>query len=89
MVERNVGPVLVGGPTSRAVVAAIEELNRGATIVDRQGYVRVRVPGRCVVTRAAIEAHLGRPFELRTELEPLLASFAGRLTLTPEEARWE
>jgi hypothetical protein len=88
MTERSVGPVLVGGPTSRAVVAAIEELNRGATIVYRQGYVRVRVPGRCVVTRAAIEAHLGRPFELCTELEPLLASFAGHLTLTPEEARW-
>ena len=48
MVERNVGPVLVGGPTSRAVVAAIEALNREATIVDRQGYLRVRVPGRCV-----------------------------------------
>jgi hypothetical protein len=84
-----VGPVLVGGPTARAVVAAIAELNTHAAIVDRQGYVRVRVPARCVVTRAAIEAHLGRPFELRTELEPIMASFQGRLTLTSDEATWE
>jgi toluene monooxygenase system protein D len=86
---RIVGPVLVGGPTTRAVLAAIEELNGEATIVDRQGYVRVRVPVRCVVTRAAIEQHLGRPFEMRTELEPLLASFVGRMTLDPEQVTWE
>ena len=89
MTTRHVGPVLVGGATARAVAAAIESLNEGASIVDHLGYMRVRVRDRCVLTRAAIEEHLGRAFELRTELEPLMASFAGRLTLTDEEARWE
>jgi hypothetical protein len=87
--RRDVGPVLVAGPTARAVVAAIEALNEGATILDRSGYLRVRVPGRCVVTRAAIEAFLGRPFELRTDLEPLMTSFQGKLTLSDQEAWWE
>ncbi len=89
MTVRHVGPVLVGGPTARAVAAAIEALNDAVAIEDRLGYVRVRVPERCIVTREAIEAHLGRAFVLRTELEPIMASFAGRLTLTDDEARWE
>jgi hypothetical protein len=39
------------------------------------------------VTRTSIERHLGRAFEMR-QLEGLMPSFAGRIHMTSEEARW-
>ena len=55
-----VGPVLQAGPVADAVIAAIRELNADVEVVDRGVYLRVLVPRRCRVTRAALERHRGR-----------------------------
>lgn len=84
----QVGPVLEDCGISRAVVSAIEELNDGAAVIDRGSYLRVLVPGRCRVTREAIERLLGRPFRLPADLERIMPAFKGRFTVSEEEAVW-
>jgi hypothetical protein len=50
----GVGPVLDAGETALAIVAAIREHNRDVEIQDRGAYIRVLVPGRCVLMRDAV-----------------------------------
>lgn len=86
--RESVGPVLEAGEAARAVVEAIRELNPKAVVQDRGSYLRVLVPGRCIVTREAIERILGRPFQLPGDLEILMPSFKGALTMTEGQAAW-
>jgi nitrite reductase/ring-hydroxylating ferredoxin subunit len=85
---RNVGPVLEASESGRAVLVAIRELNDHVEVVDRGAYLRVLVPGRCVVTRCAIEQALGRPFHLPTDLEALMPAFKGFLEMDDERIEW-
>ncbi|HVZ72483.1 MAG TPA: MmoB/DmpM family protein [Polyangia bacterium] len=85
----DVGPVLQEGPEARAIVAAIRRLNADVRVLDRGAYVRVSCPRRCVVTRAAVEAELGRPFRLPRDLELVVSAFKGRFHVSEEEATWE
>ena len=84
-----VGPVLQVGPVADAVIAAIRELNAGVEIVDRGSYLRVLCAGRCRVTRAVLERHRGAPFRLPVDLESVMASFKGRLSMSEEEVCWD
>jgi len=84
----RVGPVLQSGPVANAVIAAIEDLNQDVMVVDRGAYVRVLVPRCCIVTRSAIEKHLGRPFRFPGELETVMSAFKGSLQLSQDEAAW-
>jgi hypothetical protein len=83
-----VGPVLSKGRRADAVVAAIRELNEQAEVVDRGAYLRVSVPHACTVTRQAIEKHAGEPFLFPSDLEMIMPSFKGRLSLTEDLAVW-
>ncbi len=85
----DAGPVLDAGEVGRALVDAIRAENRDAVVVDGGSYLRVRVPRRCRLTRSAIERVLGRPFRFPADLELVMPSFKGALTLTAEEAIWE
>jgi len=85
---RHVGPVLEASESGRAVLAAICELNERVEVVDRGAYLRVLVPGRCVVTRGAIEQALGRAFHLPTDLEALMPAFKGFLAMDDERVEW-
>jgi len=85
---RGVGPVLEAGEIARAVIEAIRSSNQGVSIRDRGSYLRVLVPDRCLVTRAAIEAALGRPFGLPGDLECVMPSFKGQFTVTDDFAMW-
>jgi len=85
----SVGPVLTAEPVSRVVVEVLLAENPSATVVDRGSYLRINVPRRCVLRRAAIEARLGRPFRFPGDLERIMPSFKGRLTLDEEEASWQ
>jgi len=84
----EVGPVLEASEVGHAIVAAIREANPGATVVDRGAYLRVLVPGRCVVRRDAIARLLGRPFRLPGDLELVMPSFKGRIAIGDDEVVW-
>jgi hypothetical protein len=84
----RVGPVLQSGPVANAVIAAIKELNQDVMVVDRGAYVRVLVPRCCIVTRSAIEKHLGRSFRFPGELESVMSAFKGSLDLNQDDAAW-
>jgi toluene monooxygenase system protein D len=84
----RVGPVLQAGSVANAIIAAIKDLNQDVLIVDRGAYVRVLVPQSCVVTRSAIEKHLGRTFRFPGELEMVMSAFKGALELNQNDAAW-
>jgi len=86
--SRHVGPVLQASVTADAVIAAIRELNAGVEVAHRGSYLRVLCPERCVVTRHIIEAHIGRPFRLPGDLEQIMPSFKGKLSVNDDEASW-
>lgn len=85
----HVGPVLQSGELSDAIISAIQDLNSGVLVMDRGAYLRVLVPRRCVVTRDAIEKHLGRPLRFPGELETVMSAFKGALQLSEHEAIWQ
>jgi hypothetical protein len=84
----HVGPVLQSGTVANAIIAAIKDLNQEVMIVDRGAYVRVLVPRCCIVTRSAIERHLGRSFRFPGELETVMSAFKGLLQLNQDDAAW-
>jgi hypothetical protein len=84
----RVGPVLQSGTVANAIVGAIKDLNQDVMVVDRGAYVRVLVPRCCVVTRSAIEKHLGRPFRFPGELETVMSAFNGSFQLSQDAAAW-
>ena len=84
----RVGPVLQSGTITNAIIAAIKDLNQDVMIVDRGAYVRVLVPRCCIVTRSAIEKHLGRSFRFPGELETVMSAFKGSLQLNQDDASW-
>jgi toluene monooxygenase system protein D len=85
----HVGPVLQVGALSEAIVTAIRDLNADVIVIDRGGYLRVLVPHRCIVTRSAIERHLGRSVRFPGELETVMSAFKGMLKLTDDQAVWQ
>jgi toluene monooxygenase system protein D len=85
----RVGPVLQSGAVASAIVAAITELNEDVMVVDRGAYVRILVPRCCIVTRSAIEKHLGRPFRFPGELETVMSAFKGSFRLNQDHAIWQ
>ncbi len=83
-----VGPVVDSSPGGRAVVSAILALNPRAQVQDRGAYLRVLVPGHCLLTRRAVEQELGRPFRLPADLEPLMPAFKGLIHVSEEQIEW-
>lgn len=87
--HNHVGPVLEHGETARAIIAAMQDANPDMEVMDRGSYLRVRVPGRCVLPRAAVEQILGHAFTLPGDLEAVMPSFMGRLTMDDNQVVWE
>ncbi|HEX6553162.1 MAG TPA: MmoB/DmpM family protein [Ktedonobacteraceae bacterium] len=87
--KNAVGPVLRMSEDVEAIIAAIEEDNPGTEIevIDRGAYVRIQAQQRLKVTRASIERHIGRSFEMR-QLEPMMPAFAGRIETTSDAILW-
>ena len=87
--KNAVGPVLRMSDDVEAIIAAIEEDNPSTVIevIDRGAYVRIQAEQRLKVTRASIEKHIGRPFEMR-QLEPMMSAFAGRIDTTSDAILW-
>lgn len=85
----TVGPVLLPSDVGLAVLSAIRAANLGVEVQDRGAYLRVLSRDTCVVTRRGIEAALGRPVRLPSDLELCMPSFKGRLSVDAERAVWE
>jgi hypothetical protein len=83
-----VGPVLSAGDTATAVIAALHEANPALVIVDRGAYLRALAPARCVLERAVVERLLGRSFRLPVDLELVMPSFVGILSIDDDRAVW-
>lgn len=87
-VERQVGPVLSASELGRAVLAAVEQLNPGARVLNRGAYYRVLASSPCVLTRAAVEQITGRGFALPADLEQVMPAFQGFLRVTEDGVEW-
>ncbi|MDE0391749.1 MAG: MmoB/DmpM family protein [Rhodospirillales bacterium] len=89
MNENLVGPVVRSGELADAVIdAAIEDNpDREVMVFEREDYVRIHAERNCVVTRASIEKHLGRAFNMAM-LEIEMPSFKGRMQSSTEQMRW-
>lgn len=85
---RRVGPVLQASDLGRAVLAAIQQLNPRAEVIDRGAYLRVNAPPPCVLTRAAVEQVTGQRFLLPGDLEQVMPSFHGFLALGEDRVEW-
>jgi MmoB/DmpM family len=84
-----VGPTMRAGDIADAVIDAIEQDNPGQDVLvtDRGDHIHVHVLKDCRLTRASLEQHLGRNYELPM-LEIEMASFAGRMQTSDAEYRW-
>lgn len=87
--EDAVGPVLQPGEVARAIIDAMRVSNPSLTVVDRGGYLRVLARGRATLMRAEVERRVRAPFRLPADLEQVMPSFRGRLTIDEESATWE
>ena len=89
MDDNLVGPIIRSGELADAVVdAAIEDNpDREVMVFEREDYVRIHAERDCVVTRASIERHLGRAFDMAM-LEIEMPSFKGRMQSSTEQMRW-
>lgn len=85
----EVGPVLLSGRVSEAIVAAIRQQNAGVRVTQRGSYLRVSVSSRCQVRAEVVAGLLGEPFRIPQDLERVMPSFRGRLVLSEETAAWE
>lgn len=85
----RVGPVLLAGVVTDAVIDAIREVHANVQIVDQGSYLRVLVPERCVIRAEAVRARLHAPFHIPSDLEPLMCSFKGVFTASEDEAVFE
>ena len=83
-----VGPVLEVGEVADAIIEAIRERNASVVVEDRASYVRVMVPSPCILDRAAVERRIGRDFALPRDLEQVMPSFKGRLTIMGDQVVW-
>ena len=83
-----VGPVLQASNMTNAILAAIQSSNPSARFTDRGAYVRVQVPEICRLERDEIERISGKPFHLPGDLELVMSSFQGRITIGENEVIW-
>lgn len=89
LAPREVGPILLAGRVSEAIVAAIRQQNAGVRVFQRGAYLRISVSGRCEVGAEAIGRMLGEPFRIPQDLERVMPSFRGRISLSEDLAVWE
>ena len=83
-----VGPVLTSSAITDAIVEAIQAENPQAVVEEYGAYRRILVPHRCVVSRLAIEGVIGRSFRFPGELEIVMSTFKGQLSMNDEQAVW-
>lgn len=89
IVTERVGPVLANSVEANAVIAAIRAENLDVDVIDRGSYLRVTAPHTIHVSRAAVEERLMRPFVFPGDLEKIMFSFSGKLSINGKGAVWK
>ena len=84
----EVGPVIQASEMGKAIAESIAELNPGVTIVDRGSYLRVLAPGRCTLSKKALEQRMGSTFRLPIDLEVVMASYRGKMKISEDSVEW-
>jgi toluene monooxygenase system protein D len=89
MDKRMAGPVLRGSDVAVAVLEAIRADNgdKEIRVHDHGAYLRIEAEEGLILTRASVEAALGRTFNMQ-EIEIYLAGFSGKIEVTEHHARW-
>jgi len=82
------GPDLFAGEVGRAVIEALREDNPELEVRDWGAYLRASAPMRCVLRRATVERRLGGPFSLPGDLERIMPSCQGRISIAEDEVVW-
>jgi hypothetical protein len=82
------GPDLFAGEVGQAVIEALREDNPELEVRDWGAYLRASAPARCVLRRAAVERRIGRPFALPGDLERIMPSCQGRISIADDEVVW-
>jgi hypothetical protein len=82
------GPDLFAGEIGQAVIDALREDNPELEVRDWGAYLRASAPVRCVLRRAAVERRIGRPFALPGDLERVMPSCRGRISIADDEVVW-
>ena len=87
--NNNVGPIVRAGEVAEAVAeaAVIDNPDKEVTIEANGAYSRIFANGELIITRETLQEELGRDFKMN-ELEINLASFAGRIEVTDDQARF-
>ena len=87
--NNRVGPVMRAGEIADAVkeAAVLDNPGKKITVDDMTAYIRISTDGELILTRAALEECLGRPFRMQ-ELEVNLSSFAGQIETTTDQFRF-
>jgi hypothetical protein len=80
--------VLQRSDLGQAVIEALKKRNPQVEIIDRGSYLRVLAPSPCVLSRADVEERTASSFELPGDLESIMSSFKGELSLSASEASW-
>jgi toluene monooxygenase system protein D len=70
-----------------AEAAIIDNPDKEVTVEANGAYSRIYTNDELIVTRETIEEELGYPFKM-SEFEVNLASFAGRIEVTKDQARF-
>lgn len=89
MNEEMVGPVLQANAEGKAIADAILQSNTKASLIDRGSYLRIQCPHRCEVSKKEIEQNVGKDFNLPSDLEFIMISFKGQLTMNEEKVVWK
>lgn len=87
--NNNVGPIVRAGNVAEAVAeaAVIDNPDKEITVEANGAYSRIYTDGELIITRETLEEELGHAFRM-TELEINLASFAGRIEVEDDFARF-
>jgi hypothetical protein len=82
------GPDLFASEVGHAVIEALREDNPELEVRDWGAYLRASAPSRCVLRRAAVERRIGRPFSFPGDLEQIMPSCQGRISIAEDEVVW-
>lgn len=87
--NNNVGPIVRAGDVADAIAEAaiIDNPDKEVTVEANGAYSRIQAEEELIINRETLEEELGRDFEMN-ELEVNLASFAGRIDVNKDRARF-